>query len=401
MGRLSRALLLSMFLLVVLLAWGILARAADANPFIELLPALKTLPAPPGAVEGLRLMYYSAAASVPGVHHSYKLDPDGNWVDEKGNRYTQHDEPSESGHGYTQVDVVALGAREAVLNVTSWGLQPNGMVQAVIPISGASCVSDTPAAGGDYWLHPKALAKAPALSGRGVTIVNMPYNIGETTFQAVRFQYEKPDSRTVYVFDRETGVLLHSNSMVKNRIRTMLTQNTLVNLRQVHWPWAKAARPDWLAALHGLQGSGNLYVSIPGTPSMPMPMQATMEVLARGDRWVRYRQSAGTAVPGMPSAPEVRVLASGPAQLGGLFLPPAGLAGLKDGQVLDEDPTTGTTTRVVSTGMPVDGRTAVVITEQGGAHSMSYAYDKATGMLVHFLQDDLLMNTRLDVAFRR
>ncbi|MHB9131605.1 MAG: hypothetical protein ACYDBB_11025 [Armatimonadota bacterium] len=395
---------LSLRLLMVLplLLITIVGCLADTNAFLELLPSLKTMPAPPGAVEGLRIVYYSSAATVPGVYHSYHVDEQGNWVDDKGNRYRRESEPGSGGHGYTQVDVATLSTKGAVLHVVSWGLQQSMGKQIVVPIGVAGHVSSTPAAGGDYWLHPTALKSAPAKSSGNVKILNMPYKIGNKTFQAVRFQYEAENSRMVYVFDRQTGLLLHSNSMVKNDIRTMLTQNTLVDAREVKYPWAKAASPGWLSSVKSISGSGSYTVAIPYSPPMSVPMKVAMQMQARGDRWVRYRQTAVAVMPaGVPSSPEVRELVSGSAQCGGIWLPPAGLTGLKSGQVIDTDPTTGIKLSVANAAALVDGRSAVIITEAGSGHTANYAYDKESGMLIHFTQQTPALNTTIDVALRR
>lgn len=109
-------------------------------------------------------------------------------------------------------------------------------------------------------------------------------------------------------------------------------------------------------------------------------VHGTATVTRRGARWLECEVTTTLGSPyGLPAATNEVTDVSGIAQVGGFWLPPAGLAALRNGQVLDEDPIVGT--RQVVTG--ADGQW-VTIGYGSPVDSTEFLYEVASGQLVRF-----------------
>ena len=155
----------------------------DSNPeygFVTLLPELRDMPAPTWVAQGSRLTYYASAASVANSYHRYVEDEEGNWVDPTtGDHYRREVIETAAGHGYTQVDVVALNDSIAALSIRAFGLSDLALDSSVTTLTWGGAVG-IPGAGSDYWLHPDVLAQIDEVVTDDLKIVRMPYSIGDT-----------------------------------------------------------------------------------------------------------------------------------------------------------------------------------------------------------------------------
>jgi hypothetical protein len=139
----------------------------DLNPFLTILPALRTAPAPNWVKPGTRLTYYSTAATVVRGLHRYEEDPSCTaaqvdcYVQEgTGKWFRQKAAPGAgrvSGHGYTQVNVVYLDHTVAVLEVRNYGFALGSGPPVILSLAGAVGL---PGAGADFWLNPHVLWQA-------------------------------------------------------------------------------------------------------------------------------------------------------------------------------------------------------------------------------------------------
>ncbi|MGF3495982.1 MAG: hypothetical protein ACQXXK_08910, partial [Methanothrix sp.] len=94
---------------------------SDAQDLSGLIPGLPNLPAPDWVREGARLSYYSATASIPSAYERFIPDEEGDWVGvNSGKRYRREELFGAAGHGVTQVDVLSVDTRAAVLKVNAW-----------------------------------------------------------------------------------------------------------------------------------------------------------------------------------------------------------------------------------------------------------------------------------------
>jgi hypothetical protein len=245
-----------------------------------------------------------------------------------------------------------------------------------------------PAAGGDWWLNPQALQIALAKKGDAQTsITKTPYTAaGKTYANCVRFQYDAEDggARLVSVYDLDTGILLATNNRVgpADGVR-MLSQATYLGKREIAYPWLAQAPPDWLATAKSCRGRLSAVVSTPFSNPLTLgPVALTGKITARDKRWLTYDIDTTTPVlPGMPSAPVHISLVAGIAQIGGLFLPPAGLQALTEDQAIDTDDVVGSETTV--TGIETVGATTqVTFTETAPGFTIVTQYDAGTGKLL-------------------
>jgi len=152
------------------------------NPFPQIFPQLKRLPAPSWLKQGLRVTYYVQSATI-----------------------TQSpDEEGGGGAGYLQNDVVATDAKNIAVS-TSWildggngQLTPNGVFGA----------SFSPGVG-DWWLNPTVLVDAEQVANEDLIVVHMPATVAGQTYPAVRFEYHSDKAVAIWMFEEETGLLIY------------------------------------------------------------------------------------------------------------------------------------------------------------------------------------------------
>jgi hypothetical protein len=372
----------------------------DENVFLQLMPDLRSAPAPGWLKAGMRLSYYSAAASVRGARHYYTQDPNGNWVDpQTGQKYSQGEVASASGHGFTQLTVVYVDQSVAVVDSRSYGL--TNLNGPLVLLSSTGFVG-VPGAGGDFWLHPQALAKAVGLRGQGLAVLRMPYTIEGRQFRAIRFESRGETSYASWVFDEDTGILLRSGTSTQGAPmqgpvaqgdsrggNTLLTQNTVRDAHAINVPWMFGAAPAWVAQSRLLRFDGKYTMRVPGNPRVSIPFAATFERQFSASSWARYvfrvySQAENTEV--------VRVYGS--AQIGGLWISPDAVGQLRAGQVLDNDPITGVVATVSQVTRTSQGVEVVVITEEGSGLRLDYAYDRRDGGMLYYSQIDKVLNTQ-------
>jgi hypothetical protein len=378
----------------------------DPNAFLDLLPALRSAPAPPGVRPGLRITFYSAIASIPGQSHILVPDANGNWVVQStGQRFSEQGIFGQGGHGYSQVNVAYLDRALAVLDIRSLGL-PDPSGGGLSYVQSYSAAVGVPGAGGEYWLHPAALRQAVGMRSPGLAVLRMPYRIGNRQFNGIRIQSVSAGGGQAWVYDEETGVLLYNGSSsvgalppgpVKQgetpRRGTVMGLNRLVDVRVVSTPWSQSPAPGWVGRLNVVRYTGVQAVTVPGAGTAQIPVAVTLERTSAGAHWARYMQTlvAGGAG-GLPANTTQAVRVFGPAQVGGLWIPPSVLAQLTPGRVLDRDPVTRMTTVVGQAGRP----DVVMISEGHDGQRLDYGYDRGSGMLVYVgvLEIDPVTGTR-------
>ncbi len=312
------------------------------SDLVALLPALRTAPPPQWVGPGVRITYHTTV---------------------------------KSGQGFTQVNVVALSRQMAVLSVRSYGLASLTGPPVLLATWGA--VGPAGAAG-DFWANPAILRRAVGMEGQGTTVVRMPYQIQQRTYQAIRIQYESQRARHVYVYDEPSGVLLRGLSSLKRGGELQpVYHSEYRGTRTVQIPWARDAVPNWLATVRRLQYSGSHAVTLPGSPVIPLSLSATAQIANRGINWLQYHltMQIGGVQGAPPQVSQVEAV-SGYAQIGGLFVSPAGLAKLRQGQTIDRDPFTQVTATVAGAGQGL-----VTLSEVGPGQRTDFSYNARTGML--------------------
>ncbi|HOK57965.1 MAG TPA: hypothetical protein PK659_03820 [Methanothrix sp.] len=375
--------------LIILTLTMVFFNGSDAQDLSGLIPSLQNLPAPDWIREGTRLSYYSATASIPSAYERFVPDEEGDWVGvNSGKRYRREELFGAAGHGVTQVDVLSADARAAVLKVNAWLY--SSYTGPLVPIKQAASIGLP--AGGDWYIHPAALASLKDQRGGGVTVLRMPYKIGTVTYDAIRIQQEDDRSTFVRIYDLSDGKLLASfNSVISaDQKVTTLSEAILIGIRQMDLPWLGHDLPSWIGPGASLRYEGTKsYEAIRAGTVLPASVSIDISIDDAARRYYTYTQRVSTYIPGFPTQYSEEKLAGGVGEPGGLVLPPASLASLRSGQILDSDPVTGITTRVVDTTRDDTGRDVAVVKSNNQAYSVEFGYDIRTGMLVSLSETKL------------
>lgn len=384
--------------LVVVLG-GLAARAADLeldpNEVSTLFPELKDAAPPDWVKPGVQLGYYYASATVRGSYHTYSRDDKGDWVDAQGNHYSQSDTPTGSAHGFMVTNILAV-EQNAVIVMNNFSMfTPVGTLSAV---SGIGAI--TTAGGNEVWLGPEARKKILALNTPEIQALRGPFTLNKQKYDAIFVSTKSNSSSHYWIYDEKTGILLRGGSATSGAApgvvgqnepagaSTILTLTSFAGMRTPDLPWAKGEAPRWVATFKGFSYKGTMTVTVPGSVSSAFPIEASMAPKRRGAGWVEtvttFTQKNQMGLPPLTSQ---STLISGSRSLLGLFVPPASLGELKDGQVLDRDPVTGFTYTVAGT-VQSGGRTLVVIREAGQAHVTDCGYDRDSGLLMSYSKLD-------------
>ncbi|MHB9008503.1 MAG: hypothetical protein ACYDC1_16410 [Limisphaerales bacterium] len=344
------------------------ARVVMAQDLSDVLPELKTLPAPPSIHEGLRLSYYSSVASVPPSFLTI-------WPDENG-----FVTPSASGHGYTQVDVVGLTPQLAGLSVAAW--QYHVYTGPLVPIAGGTAALIGHAGGGDWWIHPQVLAKVENVSEPGLTILRMAHRLKARTYNVLRIQREIGNARHALSYDLESGYLIYKSGTVKNGDNTMVSQAYFAGTRQLRLPWAAQILPDWVVRGQRLRYEGTHTLTVFGSGEFALPLSADVEITGRTGQWCVFDQTVTLGGGGAPDTVERTTLVTGANHLSGLCLSIAALGTLQAGQVIDTDEVTGAKVEVGWVGQVDNGRPGVRLRFSGTAFWSETTFDATTGVAV-------------------
>jgi hypothetical protein len=322
------------------------------NPWVALFPALQRLPAPEWIGEGLRVTYYSQSATMD-------LDPE---------------EPAPAGAGYIQYDVVGQDRRGVAQFVTFLLDSGNGVIQPSLAWGSVAI----PAVG-DFWINPDVLADAEDAATEDLSITRMPYEIGETTFDAVRFEYETPRATYVWVFDRETGLQLFYRHEIGRGAGRQLADMTLVKVRTLELPWNPGVAPTWVKRGLTLEYEGGNTTVVMGSDPVTFPIGATIRVDRSQRRYTRY--ALGSSFAGRQEGAVDSV--SGAAQpFNALWLPEDALNFDPDDSLIDEDPVTG-----VRLTFERIGQNHIVMSQSTKGYVQNLVYDARNGQLYAIHQE--------------
>jgi hypothetical protein len=376
--------------LSLLLTCSVLAAdVPDPSYVVRIYPeAIKA--GPPEVIKpGTRLIYLGASATIAGSYNQLVPDANGRWVNKTtGQRFGAQNVATASGAGYNVVRVAYVDRDVAV--TTNMNYMIDAVNNVILPGSAGGMVSHAGCAG-DYWLHPKVLAAIKEVTQGGTVIVRMPYVVNDRKYNAIRFQTSTDVGHTAYVYDLDSGLMIFygastvgagvvapgpNGQAVVGGGSTMLVTSHLMEVKEIDLPWKNAPMPRWAGEFKELRYEGVHSTVIPNASTMNRGMALSVTPKARGNGWVRTVGDSVTTTPGFPATRDRNENATGNASVGGLWIPPEGMAGLKVGQVIE-------TNEITKTKLVVGdiGRGHVTLTEIGGAHRTDITYDSASGIL--------------------
>jgi hypothetical protein len=358
--------------------------ASDAQDVGNTIADLKNLAAPEWVKEGTRMSYYSATAEIPEAYEKFILDEEGDWVGKNsGKRYRREEIFGAAGHGVTQVDVLSVDQGISALKVNSWLY--SSFTGPMVPIKQAPSIGF--AAGGDWYINPKALANLQDRLGEGLTILKMPYTLNGVTYDAIRIQQQSDTSTFAHIYDLKDGKLLatFNSAMSADKKSTIFAYATLIGVRQMDLPWLGQELPDWARQGSVLRYDGTKTVeAILARYSFPTNIAMEMEITDASPKFYTYTQSSSISASGFPSQFGQESLIGGIGEPSGLALPPDALAALQTGQIIDSDDVTGITVAVMDISQDDDGNGLVVIQSANEGYSADMTYDASIGVLIGF-----------------
>jgi hypothetical protein len=365
----------------------------DPSIMLPLIPAAAEAGAPPCIKPGTRLTYFGMTASIPGEYGKLIQDDNGNWVDKNtGKRYREEDVSGSGAAAFNVVYVGHVGGGVAELSTKLYTLDTATKKCTFAVGSGmvghAGCAAD-------YWIHPDALKQVQEVNAQGVRILRMPYTVAGKTYKAIRFQSEDVSGYQARVYDLETGLMIYHGSRVQGPSvvtppiagsgktgmgegSTQVVTGWIVEVKDIDVPWKNAAPPKWIDEFRQLSYKGvqTSVVAAAGT-KLDRAMTATLTPKARGPGWVRFtNRFLFESLPGMPPNEVLQDGACSPATIGGLWVSPEALGGLRPGQVIETNDKVGTTV-TVSDVRPG----SVTVSETGPLHRSDCTYDTRTGIL--------------------
>ncbi|HZK79685.1 MAG TPA: hypothetical protein VFC46_01430 [Humisphaera sp.] len=413
----TRRLLMTIFIAILVRASNAPAQEGGVtyhcnNSILTLLPELRNAPAPGWLKPGMRLVWYQAAATIPeGRFGNMVPDPKGRWHDPAtGMNFRLDDAQGPSGHGYTQLDVIAVHDDVVAVDVITYGR--NGMGDEVHIIL-TDAITTPPGYCGDWWVNPNVLDRHLDINGPGVRSARVPYKLDGTNYNSFWLSTITSDGSTSTFTDIKSGLNLHGGIAAKSKSayvklngvstpiggKTGLALSTFRGSRQLQIPWAGTALPASIANLHKLHFRGARTCTVPGSPPLPINYIGEISIIGRGMDFLQAKRDAAIDLGNgfRQSEPTVNMV-SGCNQLTPLAIPPEHLARLQVGQILDRDPVTKIVTQVSFVGRNRTGRDVVELTlSQGeGMFHAVYVYDRTTGLLAGQAIVDPAAFTRLD-----
>jgi hypothetical protein len=363
--------------------------AAAQEPVNEAFPPLAGGGPPAWVVPGTRLSWYGAAASIQSSYYTYVEDPEGDWEDPAtGKRYRQTEEgemPTAAGHGVTQTDVLAVEGEDVILSTSLWAIDLETGQLSLQPLGGGRYPGG---AVDGAWVRPDLLAQIPDGGTTELRVLRGPYELGETTVQAVAFVSRAEGDYGSTVFDTDSGALVASTGRYKGagspvhgplddpegNVQVMFA--SLVDVRERALPGLGAAVPDWVVPGAQLVYQGEARVTNPfdaGGFSTGWPVELRVTLDEVGSSWATFESSTATDFDGYVQRTE----ASGATGSTGLYwYDLAALAAMTPGTILDEDPVTTAMVSVES----ADGTVVTLLTEAPGVTARA-TYEIASGVL--------------------
>lgn len=283
------------------------------------------------------------------------------------------EDPTPSGAGLLQYDVIAQNRQNVVVVSTLINTQIQGQLPAPLTYQvGLPGV-------GEIWFSPQVLERAESAASEVFRVARLPLVVEGVTYDVVRIQTntvtDMGRGEEVWAFDAATGILVfYRQALYRNdgSQRSGMTMSLLAQ-RQIRLPWRNGTLPNWVEPRveFYLTGSHILDIGIP--PVVPLPMAITTRITRVGALWSEHTQSV--TLYGQDAGSSVG--ATGVTQIfGGFWLPPEALDVLEAGRVLDQDPLTGIQTWVVQA-----NRQQIVLAAAGPGYSSQLTYNARDGRL--------------------
>lgn len=345
--------------------------------------------APAWVRPGLRLTYYLMSGSLSGSVNGYVLDDEGRFVDRHGRRYST-ERTGHSSHGLIQITVA--GAPTGVTPLSESFYLFNGNDTTPVLNMNLDTVAQTES-GGDFWMHPRKQAQmiqqhpwaGTPMPGRMMARATS-WRANNQSYSATAIISLGEMGKTFWVYDQASGRLLYLSRLTRQppdiRDYSQTLQDSVsyatflrfVAVRQMSFPWLDMPLPDWARGLQALSYRGQMNLQFTGAGPGGQGLAHEMQVARRGPDWLLFQAHSQSV--GLPGGSDAKAV-SGTGIPAPVIIPPAALARLQPGQVIDSDPQTRYSIRVAG----ADAQ-SVTLQMAGGGQSKAFVYDRAQGVMV-------------------
>ncbi|MFT3786222.1 MAG: hypothetical protein QM770_08660 [Tepidisphaeraceae bacterium] len=229
------------------------ANAAQHNPLLLLAPDAAKMDAPDWVKPGMRISLYGMSGTVP-AGGEFTADDKGDFATPDGKRFARADCVGTGGHGFMQVDVIAVGDHAIALNTNLYTIVQPGDPPMLLQSSLGGSIG--PAAGpNDLWIHPAILAQAQQFATKGLTVLRGDYPIGEKKYPSLCIVSRAASGYQSQAYDLKTGVLVSSTSVGRDttagpswQAKTDgVTISKFIGIRQTNPPGLHGKNPAWVA----------------------------------------------------------------------------------------------------------------------------------------------------------
>lgn len=313
------------------------------------------------------------------------------------------------GYSFTQYDIIAVTDVGVLVESRIYALPPLGGAPEVNPMVNKRLVDHATGAG--LWMSPATIEATEESRGEdgGLIVYKAPYTIGEHTFDAIMIVLTNGEYTRRQIYDRATGMQLYQSELTDTNLIRSHAYSELTGYRVAELPWLGTQFTEQVQGFRKLTYSGAMvFVADQLPPDLQQPglgriPDTRMELTAEFAYEAVTPELIGTAMTGrirMPNGQdqntEAEILHSPNARFG-LYIDPAVLNGLREGQVLDEDPAIGYTIRVTDV-YQVQGTTLVEITEAGRNNSYTsvVTYDARVGLMVASVTNTPSLSQRME-----
>jgi hypothetical protein len=374
-------------IVTVLLSLAASVRAQD-NPLGRKDAAQQPLPA--WLKPGVRVSYLTGSASVPGETRVLTPDGKGDWVTPDGKRFSVAEARGTGSMGYNQYTIVAADEKAVAADLRTYLLidaRPDGRCMT----GRSSSLVGTPDGVAEFWIPPAKLAAMEPADGPAVKVSRGKFPLNGKAYDVVTREVRSDKGYARLTFDLETGMLLAMTSSSsgdptavpgpdgvarRGAAWTTVGSVALVGVRTLDLPWANDAYAGW-ANRRRADYEGVFQTFVPGSPPFEQGASLSAAFGDAGKGWAPVKMT--TRIAGLAGGPPIEQTAdrAGSAvAVSPMWISPKTLAGLKAGQVIDQDPVT----RFRATVAAAD-ENAVVIVEEGQVDRTQSVYDAKTGAL--------------------
>jgi hypothetical protein len=291
-----------------------------------------------------------------------------------------------AGGGIGQLTIVAIDGDKVIGVIQSFADLRTMGFPAPVMMQNVNGFAGTLEQYTDYWIAPSRLATIPNDPNQGSTVAHVSWKTPSGNVDCIQWTEQTPTSYENHVFDASTGLCYH---FATRGAKGAAADGDFLGARDLNLPWANQPPPDWVQTVKVLHYRGsvqnqNAFVNIPTNVAVDMT------VTDRGNGWLMFTDTSQVQVGNSQPIPGQAIFASGTAQIGGVWIAPAALANLQQGQVIDQDPITQLKT-IVSTA----DANSVVISQGSPGGERDYRYDKQTGVLTGMAFTNVQLKQRM------